>query len=153
MHNKQHNYRWKYVPRTDSTSLRIVALENSRLLICSNLTSEWFKEDFPQSGVIPKMPQDWPEPEDDPRMITYWASSCINDGNSVGIIVSTDASDRETLLQTAITQVIVDRITRRLLPFQLEEYAKRWRSTLPHWQKWIEGFNCRIDRERYPYID
>lgn len=139
------NYRWRYVPKTDSVHFRISALGNSRLSIYSYLLSDRFEEDSPRSGVDHKTwgGYSW-QHDDDPRGIRY------SHHGAEAVDVQTDLPESETLLQAAITQVIVDRIKRGVLPAQLEQEAREQRSRLPHWQQWNKQFSNIIYREQHP---
>lgn len=136
------NYRWWYEQRADSTSLRIIALTNSRLLIHSNLTSQMFEVDR-LSGDLMRKSWGWGE---DPRGMIGYESV---DGQK--IIVPTDLPDRETLLQKAITQEVVYRMTHKLLPSQLETAAKEeW---LRHRYQQKKGFSSKVYHEQHPQTD
>lgn len=139
------NYRWRYVPRTDSVHLRIAALGNSRLSIYSNLVSDRFEENPPYSGVFNKS-WGW---QDDPRRFGY-STSHIDPA-----FVQMDLPESERLLQEVITQVVVDRIKRGVLPAQLEKESQRQLSHLPSspqgWQKWNTQYVPKMYHEQHPY--
>lgn len=137
------NYRMKYVPRTDSTHLRIAVIDNSQMSISSHLDSDRFSESPPYSGVFHKT-WGW---TGDPRGIIHGYD------RNEPVIVQMDIPESETLLQEAIVGIIVDRIARRVLPAQLEEEAKFERRRLPNWQKWNREYSTVIYDEQHPWVD
>lgn len=137
------NYRWKYVPRTDSTHLRIVAIDNSQISISSYLNSDRFYENTGYTGVWSK---NWGW-QDDPRGFGYSIS------RDEPVVVKMNTPESETLLQEAITKVIVDRIKRGLLPAQIEKHAEEEMLRLsPQWGKWNKQFVSKIYHEQHPYV-
>lgn len=137
------NYRWKYVPRTDSTHLRMVAIDNSQISISSYLNSDRFYENTGYTGAWSK---NWGW-QGDPRGFGY--SSSRNEP----VVVQINSPESEKLLREAITKVIVDRVKRRLVPAQIEMYAKEEMLRVsPQWGKWNKQFIWKIYHEQHPYV-
>lgn len=60
-------------------------------------------------------------------------------------VIPLDTKDSKTLLEDALLQDTMDRLTNQNLPSQVEKRTREERSRLPHWQKWIQYYDFRYD--------